>query len=311
MKRRGKKITMVTAYSYPTALHVDLADIDMVLVGDSVGMVELGYQTTQPVTMQEMLHHAKAVRRGITRSVMVVDLPFGSYEVSDQQALESAHVFVKECGADAVKLEGGKDRASSVRKIVQGGVAVMGHIGLTPQAISVTGGFRAQGRTGVKARKLLDDALALQDAGAFAIVLECIPAPVGKVISESLEIPTIGIGAGPHTSGQVLVFHDMLGMTTHPHHEQFVPSFCRKYATVGDTIRRGLDDFKAHVEAGEFPSEEYSPYKMSAEEEAVFMQLVSADASRRKHELEETSMRLKQSDEYETTHLYGDLPGQK
>mmetsp|Transcript_37816 Transcript_37816/g.103119 ORF Transcript_37816/g.103119 Transcript_37816/m.103119 type:complete len:230 (+) Transcript_37816:323-1012(+) len=172
---------------------VDLANIDVILVGDSVGMVQLGYDTTQPVTVDDMLLHAKAVRRGAKSSLLVGDMPFGSYEISQEQALTTAYRFVK----------GGRDRASTVQAIVKGGVAVMGHVGLTPQAISVIGGFRAQGRTGVKARALLDDALALQDAGACAVVLECVPAQVGKVISESLEIPTIGIGAGPHTHGQV------------------------------------------------------------------------------------------------------------
>mmetsp|Transcript_37815 Transcript_37815/g.103112 ORF Transcript_37815/g.103112 Transcript_37815/m.103112 type:complete len:272 (+) Transcript_37815:323-1138(+) len=214
---------------------VDLANIDVILVGDSVGMVQLGYDTTQPVTVDDMLLHAKAVRRGAKSSLLVGDMPFGSYEISQEQALTTAYRFVKEAGMDCVKLEvdldlppppppppsrnhrheyshdhhqhhqsqGGRDRASTVQAIVKGGVAVMGHVGLTPQAISVIGGFRAQGRTGVKARALLDDALALQDAGACAVVLECVPAQVGKVISESLEIPTIGIGAGPHTHGQV------------------------------------------------------------------------------------------------------------
>jgi len=192
-----------------------------------------------------------------------------------------------------------------VRKIVDGGIAVMGHVGLTPQSISVLGGFRAQGRTAVKARSLLDDALAIQDAGAFAVVLECIPAPVGKAITDALEIPTIGIGAGPHTSGQVLVFHDMLGMMSHPHHEQFMPSFCRKFAHVGDAIREGLESFKREVEGEHFPGEAYSPYKMSREEEAKFLNLMKLDEEERQANLAETSKKLRDKDEYEQVNLYG------
>ncbi|CAM9384049.1 unnamed protein product [Phaeothamnion confervicola] len=264
IKRRDeRKITMVTAYDYPSAVHVCRAGIDILLVGDSVGMVELGYDTTQPVTVDEMLHHLRAVCRGAKHPLIVGDMPFGSYEVSPAQALETAYRFVKDGGADAVKLEGGRNRAEHVRKVVDGGIAVMGHVGLTPQAISVLGGFRAQGRTAVKARQLVDDALAVQDAGAFAIVVECVPAPVGAAITEALEIPTIGIGAGPHTSGQVLVYHDMLGMLQHPHHAQFVPRFCKRYASVGEEARKGLEAFREECESGVFPSPKYTPYEMS------------------------------------------------
>jgi 3-methyl-2-oxobutanoate hydroxymethyltransferase len=180
----------------------------------------------------------------------------------------------------------------------------MGHVGLTPQAISVLGGFRAQGRTAIKARGLVDDALALQDAGAFAVVVECVPAPVAKAITEALEIPTIGIGAGPHTSGQVLVYHDMLGMTSHPHHEAFVPRFCKKYAQLGDAIRSGLEAFKQDVEAGSFPSDAYSPYKMPKEEEEAFRLLMEKDAAVRKAQAAQAAERIKQSDEYEQIKLY-------
>jgi 3-methyl-2-oxobutanoate hydroxymethyltransferase len=303
-KRKQQPISMVTAYDYPSALHVDLAGIDIVLCGDSVAMVELGYPTTQPVNMEQMLHHCKAVARGAKRSLIVGDMPFGSYEVSEELAMTNAFRFIKEGFTDAVKIEGGRDRANIVQKIVKGGIAVMGHIGLTPQAISVLGGFRAQGRTAVKARRLVDDALALQDAGAFAVVIECVPGPVAQAITNALEIPTIGIGAGPHTSGQVLVYHDMLGMTSHPHHEAFVPRFCKRYAQLGDAIRSGLEAFKKDVEEGTFPSEAYSPYKMPKEELDAFLTLMAKDAAARKAQAEEAAERLKQSDEYEQIKLY-------
>lgn len=303
-KRKNQRISMVTAYDYPSALHVDLAGIDIVLCGDSVAMVELGYDTTQPVDMEQMLHHCKAVARGTKRSLIVGDMPFGSYEVSEELAMTNAFRFIKEGFTDAVKIEGGRDRAHIVEKIVKNGIAVMGHVGLTPQAISVLGGFRAQGRTAVKARGLVDDALALQEAGAFAVVVECVPAPVAQAITEALEIPTIGIGAGPHTCGQVLVFHDMLGMTTHPHHEAFVPRFCKRYAQLGNVIREGLESFKQDVEAGTFPSEAYSPYKMPAAELRAFQALMAQDATSRQTQAHRAAERLKQSDEYEQIKLY-------
>mmetsp|Transcript_17937 Transcript_17937/g.23221 ORF Transcript_17937/g.23221 Transcript_17937/m.23221 type:complete len:362 (-) Transcript_17937:286-1371(-) len=305
-KRQNMKITMVTAYDYPSALHVDRAGIDILLVGDSCAMVELGYPTTQPITLEEMLHHCKAVSRGASRSLLVGDMPLGSYEINDDEALRNAYKFLKEACMDAVKIEGGGiKRAKTVKKIVDGGVAVLGHVGLTPQAISVIGGFRAQGRTAVKARSILDDALRLQDAGAFGVVLECVPAPVATAITETLEIPTIGIGAGPGTSGQVLVYHDLLGMLSHPHHKQFVPKFCKQYANVGQNIMKGLEDFKREVEDLSFPGEKYSPYKMSLDEEAAFKELLGTDVEERKQKLEEVSKRLKSADEYETLGLYG------
>ena len=185
----------------------------------------------------------------------------------------------------------------------------MGHIGLTPQAISVIGGFRAQGRTAHRARLLLDEALRLQDAGAFSVVLECVPANVATAITETLEIPTIGIGAGGGTSGQVLVFHDMLGMMSHPHHAQFVPKFCKRYAQIGHTIQKGLEDFKSDVESGEFPGEEYSPYKMSEEEKGIFDQLLDFDAEEREQKHEEAAKKLTEADEYEQLQLYGNDKG--
>ena len=227
MRNRGEKISMVTAYDYPSAVHVDNAGIDIVLVGDSVGMVQLGYDTTVPVTMDDILLHRKAVRRGCNRPLLVGDMPFGSYEACSKEAQHNAYRIIKEGGMDCVKLEGAsKSRVRAVEAIVDGGVAVMGHIGLTPQAFSTLGGFRVQGKTAEKAVQLLRDARALEEAGAFAIVIECVPAVVAELVSKSVGIPTIGIGAGPHTDGQVLVYHDMLGMMQHHHHAKVKPQLC-------------------------------------------------------------------------------------
>lgn len=302
-KRRGEKITMVTAYDYPSAVHVDRAGIDVVLVGDSCAMVELGFETTQPITLDQMIHHCQAVKRGApNRPLLVGDMPFGSYEFKDVDvALKNAYRMVKEGGMDAVKFEGGTEsRAKIVRHVVEGGVAVLGHVGLTPQAISVIGGFRAQGRTAARARSILDEALRLQDAGAFAIVLECVPANVAAAITEALDVPTIGIGAGGGTSGQVLVFHDLLGMLSHPHHEEFVPKFCKKYASVGIHINDGLAQFRKEVEEGVFPGEDYSPYAMNEEEEAIFDEI-----SKRPKKIDETDSKLEVTEESDQVNLYG------
>ena len=276
----------------------------MVLVGDSVGMVCLGYDTTQPVTMEEMLHHAKAVRRGAPSRFIVGDMPFGSYESGPLEALKNAYRFIKEAGVDAVKVEGGKNRVETVRKLVESGIAVMGHIGLTPQGISVLGGFRAQGRTAVKARSIIDDALALQAAGAFALVIECVPSIVAKAVTDAVKIPVIGIGAGPHTSGQVLVYHDLLGLQHHPHYEKHVPSFCKRYAMLGKEIHNPLLQYRSEVLNGEFPNEEYSPYKMSKEEIDKFTTLLNVDKKERENEAEVIGKKLRDADEYEVTKLY-------
>lgn len=312
-KRRGNKISMVTAYDFPSAVHVARAGIDVILVGDSAAMVELGYETTQPITMEQIINHCQSVKRGVEHAgspipLLIGDMPFGSYEYEDTDiALRNAYRLVKEAGMDAVKLEGGSPaRSNTVKKIVEGGVAVMGHVGLTPQAISVIGGFRAQGRTASRARKLLDEALRLQDAGAFAIVLECVPGNVASAITETLEIPTIGIGAGSDTSGQVLVFHDMLGMLSHPHHEQFMPKFCKQYAQVGHAIQQGLQSFKADVENGVFPGSEYSPYVMTDTEREAFDRLLQQDAEERQKKHDETAHKMTAADEYEQLSLYGD-----
>ncbi|CAH0480135.1 unnamed protein product [Peronospora belbahrii] len=278
-KRKKKPITMVTAYDYPSAVHVDLAGFDVLLVGDSLGMVELGMDTTIPVTLQDMIHHTQAVKRGANRPLVVTDMPFGTCEGAPFEALKNAQCLMKEGGADCVKIEGGKERVETIKTIVDGGIAVMGHIGLRPQHISVLGGFRAQGRTASQARTIIEDALAVQKAGAFAVVLECIPSPVSKAITEMLTIPTIGIGAGPETNGQVLVFHDLLGMLQHPHHAQFVPKFCKRYADVGEHIRIGLENYRDDVENGRFSSETFSPYKMSEEETRKLHAIVAEEYS--------------------------------
>lgn len=268
-------------------------------------MVILGYDNTQPVTMEDMLHHCKAVRRGAPSRFIVGDMPFGSYEISPEEALRNALRLVKEAGVDAVKLEGGKQRAATVRKLVESGIAVMGHVGLTPQGISVLGGFRAQGRTAAKARQIVDDALALQEAGAFAVVIECVPSPVAKAITETLQIPTIGIGAGPHTDGQVLVYHDLLGVIHHPHHEKHVPSFCKQYAQLGSTVHAALLQYKEEVHSQQFPtSETFNPYKMSGEEQAKFVQLLAQDDQQRNEEGKVIGKKLREADEYEVVKLY-------
>jgi len=311
-KRRGRKITMVTAYDFPSAIHVARANIDILLVGDSCAMVELGYETTQPMDLDQMLHHCQAVKRGVNscgggKPLLVGDMPLGTYEYDDTDiALRNVYRMVKEGGMDAIKLEGGSiARARTAKKIVDGGVAVMGHIGLTPQAISVIGGFRAQGRTATRARALLDDALRLQDAGAFSIVLECVPPNVAHAITEALEVPTIGIGAGNGTTGQVLVYHDMLGMSSHPHHEEFMPKFCKRYAQVGHAITEGLEEFKKEVSDGTFPGVEYSPYVMSDAEKISFDKLLAKDAAERVKKHEETEKILKLGEEYDQVSLYG------
>eukprot|EP00252_Welwitschia_mirabilis_P025624 TRINITY_DN8093_c0_g1_i4.p1 TRINITY_DN8093_c0_g1~~TRINITY_DN8093_c0_g1_i4.p1 ORF type:complete len:388 (+),score=75.78 TRINITY_DN8093_c0_g1_i4:315-1478(+) len=261
--KTGEPITMVTAYDYPSAVHVDNAGIDICLVGDSVGMVVHGHDTTLPITMDDMLLHCRAVARGASRPLLVGDLPFGSYEESKEQAVSSAVRLLKEGHMDAIKLEGGTpSRVVAAKAIVEAGIAVMGHVGLTPQAISVLGGFRPQGRNVASATKVLESALALQDSGCFAIVLECVPSPVAAAVTSALQIPTIGIGAGPHCSGQVLVYHDLLLMTQHPHHAQVTPKFCKSYGNIGNAINEALSKYREEVLSKKFPSLEYSPYQI-------------------------------------------------
>ncbi len=271
-KRKGQPITMMTAYDYPTAKWVDEAGIDVILVGDSLGMVVLGYPNTLPVTMEVMLHHCKAVARGAKRALLVGDMPFMSYQVSVEEAVRNAGRFLQEAGMDAVKLEGGREQVKTVRALVDAGIPVMGHLGLTPQRIHQLGGFRVQGRTAAAAQRLVEDALALEEAGVFAIVLEMVPAQVARYISERLQVPTIGIGAGPHCDGQVLVFHDTVGMF-----EEFQPRFVKRYAEVGSTIREALKRYREDVETRAFPGEEHSTY-MDEEEWKAFLELVEGKA---------------------------------
>lgn len=259
---RGSPITAITAYDYPSAVHVERAGFDIALVGDSAAMVVHGEDTTLPMSLDMMLVHCKAVKRGCRQIFVVGDLPFGSYEESSKQALNSAIRMVKESRVDAVKLEGASDsRIEAVESIVGAGIAVMGHLGLTPQSVGTLGGFKPQGKTADAAMKIFRSALKLQDAGCFAIVLECIPKHLADSITKTLDIPTIGIGAGNGTSGQVLVFHDLLGFLQHPDRVKASPRFCKQYAQVGDNIQRGLSDYLNEVSSKQFPSENFTPYQ--------------------------------------------------
>lgn len=264
---------MVTAYDYPSAVHLDMAGIDICLVGDSAAMVVHGHDTTLPITLDEMLVHCRAVARGAKRPFLVCDLPFGSYEASTAQGVDAAVRVLKEGAMDAIKLEGGApSRITAAKAIVESGIAVMGHVGLTPQAISVLGGFRPQGRNISSAVKVLESALAFQEAGCFAVVLECVPPQVAAAATSALKIPTIGIGAGPFCSGQVLVYHDLIGMMQHPHHAKVTPKFCKQFGHVGDEVNRALLKYKEEVTNGSFPGAAYSPYKISAADMDGFLQ---------------------------------------
>ena len=264
MKRRGDKIAMVTAYDAPAALLADEAGIELVLVGDSAAMVVLGHQSTVSVTLDEMIFLTRAVTRAARRPLVIGDLPFGSYEVSDEQAVESAIRMLKEGGADCVKLERAGRMVSRARAIAESNIGVMGHVGLTPQSATKLGGFRAQGRTAEAALELYDDALALQDAGCFAIVLEAVPAPIAARITESLAIPTIGIGAGGACDGQVLVWHDMLGL-----YSGSTPRFVKRYADLAGEIGEALGRYASDVRDGAFPDEEHT-YSIPDEQLARF-----------------------------------------
>jgi 3-methyl-2-oxobutanoate hydroxymethyltransferase len=265
MKRAGEKIVMVTAYDAPGARFAEDACIDLVLVGDTAAMVVLGHEgTTVPVTVEEMLFLTRTVARSVRRPIVVGDLPFGSYQVSDEDAVRTAIRFVKEGGADVVKLEGAGPMVSRARAIVEAGIPVMGHLGLTPQSKTMLGGFRTQGRTATEARKLVADARALESAGCFALVLEAVPSPVAAEIMQRLAIPTIGIGAGPHCDGQVLVYHDLLGLT-----EGHLPRFVKRYANLSREIRDALEAYAADVRSGSFPDEEHS-YAMQEQELEAF-----------------------------------------
>jgi 3-methyl-2-oxobutanoate hydroxymethyltransferase len=253
MKQNGERISMLTAYDASFAGLIDAAGIDMVLVGDSLGMVLLGYDSTIPVTMEEMLHHCRAASRGVKRAVLVGDMPFMSYQVSESEAITNAGRFLKEAGCDAVKLEGGTEVCDTVKAIVKAGIPVMGHIGLTPQTASQLGGYKVQGRDADSARLLLQSARDLEAAGAFAIVLECIPAQLSEAITSAVAMPTIGIGAGKHCDGQVLVTHDMVGMF-----EKFIPSFVKQYVNLAPQIKKAVGAYRQEVKNGNFPAEEHS-----------------------------------------------------
>lgn len=263
-KEEKRPVTMLTAYDFPTARLVDEAGIDAILVGDSVGNVILGYPSTLPVTMEEMLHHTRAVARAVSRAMVIGDMPFLSYQASREEAVRNAGRFLKEAGAQAVKLEGGREFAATVKAIVTSGIPVMGHIGLTPQYVHQLGGYRVQGRQAAAAQRLVEDAFSLAEAGAFAIVLECVPAEVARYITENVPVPTIGIGAGVDCDGQVLVTHDLLGL-----YGGFAPKFAKRYANLVDEVMRALAAFREEVQRRQFPGPEHS-FTMSPEELAQF-----------------------------------------
>jgi len=249
----AKKIVCLTAYDYPTARLLDEAGVDLILVGDSVAMVALGYDSTLPVTIEEMLHHARAVRRGVKHALVVADMPFGSYHAETAESLRNAVRFVKEAGVEAVKVEGGERRLELIARLTEAEIPVMGHVGLTPQSVNALGGYRVQGKTTDSAEQLLRDARAVEAAGAFAIVLEAVPRELAAQITRELRIPTIGIGAGPDCDGQILVLHDLLGLTF-----TSTPKFARQYAAVGETIANAVRQYAEDVRGGGFPADSES-----------------------------------------------------
>jgi 3-methyl-2-oxobutanoate hydroxymethyltransferase len=265
-KQQSRPITMITAYDYSSALLSDQAEIDVILVGDSLAMVMLGLDNTLPVTMDQMVYHCSAVARGARNAFLVGDMPFMSYQADTAEAVRNAGRFLKEGAMDGVKLEGGSEVSATTKAIVGAGIPVMGHIGLTPQSASKLGGFRVQGKSVGDAMRLLDDAMALEKAGCFSLVLEAVPAGVAEVISEKLKIPTIGIGAGPGCDGQVLVYHDVLGLF-----DRFTPKFVKQYANVGQSILQALQLYAEDVENGRFPAEEHT-YPIAEDELSAFLE---------------------------------------
>lgn len=263
-RAQGRPVVMVTAYDFPTGRLADEAGVDAILVGDSLGNTVLGFADTIPVTIDHMLHHTAAVRRGVERALLIADMPFMTYKISPEQALENAARFVQESGAESVKLEGGREACPAVRRIVDAGIPVLGHIGLTPQSVHALGGMRMQGRDEAAAERLVQDALALQDAGCYAVVVECVPWEVGRRVTEALEVPTIGIGAGAACSGQVLVLSDLIGLG-----EGKAPKFVKQYGRVGAAIKRAVRAYAREVREGAFPSKEhaYRPPRADAPEE--------------------------------------------
>lgn len=273
-KARGDPITMLTAYDYPTSLALDRAGIDVILVGDSLGMVVLGYENTLPVTMQDMLHHCRAVARGASRAHLVGDMPFMSYQVSAAEAVRNAGSFLQQGGMDAVKLEGGRERIDAIKAIVSAGIPVMGHLGLTPQSVHLLGGWRIQGKTIQDARRLIEDARLLEVAGCYTIVLEAIPAQVAELIARRLTIPVIGIGAGARCNGQVLVTHDILGLF-----DRFTPSFVKKYADLYAETVRAVREYVAEVAERRFPAPEHGSLMNPDEFQALVDELAESDRS--------------------------------
>jgi len=267
-KERGQAITMLTAYDYPTALAMDRVGIDSILVGDSLGMVVLGYENTLPVTMDEMIHHCRAVSRGAKFALLIGDMPFMSYQVSVEEAVRNAGRFLQQGGMDAVKLEGGRERLEAIRAITGAGIPVMGHLGLTPQSVHQLGGFRAQGKTAAAAKRLLEDAQILEQAGCFGLVLESVPARLAQLISQRIAIPTIGIGAGVHCDGQVLVTHDLLGLF-----DRFTPKFVKKYASLHAAMQEAFTAFAEDVQSKAFPAAEHSVEMDDQEWEALQREL--------------------------------------
>lgn len=253
MKRKGEKISVLTAYDYPSALVVDEAGTDIILVGDSLGMVVLGYDSTLPVTMDEMIHHTKAVSRAVKHAMVVGDMPFMSYQVCAEDALYNAGRFLQEAGAQGVKLEGGREVAEITRRITSSGIPVMAHLGLTPQSVHQFGGYKVQGKEEQAAKRILEDAKTLEEAGAFSLVLECVPATLAKEITQSISIPTIGIGAGVDCDGQVLVLHDMLGMF-----EKFIPKFVKSYASLNVQMKEAIMQYNDEVKRSVFPEKKHS-----------------------------------------------------
>ena len=278
LKRRGQKLAMVTAYDFPSGRIADEAGVELVLVGDSAGMVVLGNESTVPVTMEELLMLTRAVVRGAKRPLVIADMPFGSFQASDESAVGNAVRFVKEAGADAVKLEGAGPTLSRVQAIVGAGVPVMGHVGLTPQSATMLGGFKAQGRTAEKAERLYEDALALEAAGCFAIVLEAVPAPVAGSVTDALQVPTIGIGAGADCDGQVLVWHDLLGL-----YEGKAPRFVKRYADLASAARKALEAYVDDVREGRFPEEQHT-YAIPDEELTAFEARLPAHRAQAEHQ---------------------------
>jgi 3-methyl-2-oxobutanoate hydroxymethyltransferase len=252
MKRNNEKITMLTAYDFPIAKFIEAVGIDIILVGDSLGMVTLGYSSTLPVTMDEMIHHSKAVQRGAPNTFLIGDMPFMSYQISSEEAIKNAARFLKEAGCDAIKLEGGREISSKAKAIIDAGIPVLGHLGLTPQSATKLGGFKVQGKNAKSARKIIEDSLLLEKIGCFALILECIPEEIAKEITESLNIPTIGIGAGAHCDGQVLVINDVLGLF-----EDFRPKFVKQYLQLANLIKDAIKNYKNEVKQGVFPQKEH------------------------------------------------------